>query len=172
MTLLKFLPAVAVLALVIGVVSGLFMFRARAMRAFAARWGFQYSGPSSPKWGFPSFPKVTPTLPASFHLTGYPADEIRQIWNVIEGRQSGVSLLIFDCVIGKGKGTYATFIACQSNQNPFGSDTFTHCVLRLGEWTALYRIPVLQVIPWTMGIQSLENHVNNLLIGSVEPRCL
>jgi hypothetical protein len=160
--LLKFLPVVAVLALVIGVVSGLFMFRARAMRAFAARRGFQYHGPSSPKWGFPSLPKVTPTLPASFHLIGYPADEIRQIWNVVDGQQSGVSLLVFDSVIGKGKGTYATFIACQSSQNPFGSDTFTHRILRLGEWTALYRIPVLHVIPWTMGIKRLDYYVKQV----------
>jgi hypothetical protein len=171
-TLLKFLPALAVLALLFGVVGILFTFRARAMRAFAARWCFHYIGPAAPKWGFPSFPKIKPPLPASFHLAGYPVDEIRQIWNLIEGQQDGVSVLIFDSVIGKGKGTYCTFVARQSSQNAFGSDTSSERVIHSAGWTSLYRIPLLQVIPWTMGIQRLEDHVKKLRVGSVcEPSC-
>jgi hypothetical protein len=167
-TLLKVLPVFAVLALLFGVVSLLFMFRARAMRAFAARLCFQYIGPAAPKWGLPSFPQIRPV---SFPLAGYPADEIRQIWNVIEGRQNGVSVLIFDSVIGKGIGTYSTFIAWQSKQNPFGSDTVSNRVIHSGGWTALYRIPVLQVIPWTMSVQRLDDHLNKLRVGSVcEPQ--
>jgi hypothetical protein len=171
-TLFKFLLPVAMVALIFGIVSVLFMLRARSLRAFAARWGFEYIGPAAPKWGFPSFPKTSLPLPASFHLAGYPADEIRQVWNVIEGQQSGVSLLIFDSVIGTGKGTYSTFIACQNKQNPFGRDTSTGRVIRLGGWIAFYRIPFLQIIPWTMGIQRLEDYVNKLRVGSFcEPNC-
>jgi len=168
----KFLLVLAVLALCFGVASILFMFRARAMRAFAARWGFQYIGPARAKWGFPSFPKIRLPLSVSVPLAGYPADEIRRFWNVIEGLQNGVWVLIFDSVFGKGKGTYCTFIAFQSNQYPFGSDTWSDRVIHSGGWTALYRIPTLQIIPWTLGIQRLDDHVNKLRVGSIsEPRC-
>jgi hypothetical protein len=44
-TLLKFLPALAVLTLIVGVVRISLMFRARAMGALAARWGLHYIGP-------------------------------------------------------------------------------------------------------------------------------
>ena len=101
MTLLKFLPAVAVLALLFGVVSIPFMFRARSMRALAARWGFQYIGPRVPRfWGFSSFPKIRLPYPVSFPRACYPVGEIRRVWNVIEGQPNGVSVLIFDGVVG------------------------------------------------------------------------
>ena len=138
------------------------MLRARAMRAFAARWRFQYIGPAIPKW---EFPKVRPPLPVSFSLGSYPVDEIRQVWNVIEGQQNGVPVLIFDSVIGEGKGTYCTFIACRSRENPFGNDTFTDSVIPFGAWTALYRIPFLQILPWTMGMQRLDRWVNRLRLA-------
>jgi hypothetical protein len=164
-TLLKFLPAVAVVVLVIGVAITFFMFRAHAMRAFAATLGFEYKGPAAPKWGFPSFPKIKPNLP--FHMTGYPLDQIRQVWNLMEGQQSGVRILIFDSVIGRGKGQYATFIAWQGQQNPFGRSTFTNYVLHQEGWTALYRIPALKA-PWlwTMSIKRLNHNLNKLQVGS------
>jgi hypothetical protein len=164
-TLLKFLPAVAVLALFFGVVSILFMFRARSMRALAARWGFQYVGPRAPNFlGFRSFPKVKVPLPVSFPRAGYPVGEIRQAWNVIEGQQNGVSVLIFDGVVGER--TYCTFLACQTKQNPFGIDTSPGRVIQSGGWTVLCRVRYLQ-IPWTMGIEHLDNHLNKLRVGSV-----
>jgi hypothetical protein len=171
-TLLKFLPALAALTLIFGVVTILLMFRARAMRALAVKWGFQYIGPSAFRWGFPSLPKIKPPLPASFSLAWYPADEIRQVWNVIEGQQSGMSVLIFDSLIGKGRGTYCTFIACQTERNPFGVDTWSDRVIQSGGWRVLYRVPSLQILPWTMGIQRLDDYVNKLQVGSVcEPNC-
>jgi len=166
-TLLKFLPAVALLALIFGAVSILYMFRARSMRALAARWGFQYIGPGAPNfWGFRSFPKTKLRLPVSFPRVGYPAGGLRQIWNVIEGQQSGVSVLIFDSVVGEGRGMYCTAIACQTKQNPFGIDTSPDRVIQSGGWTILCRVRYLQ-IPWTMGIQRLDDHVNKLRFGSV-----
>jgi hypothetical protein len=88
----------ATLALLFGAVSSLFIVRARSMRSLAARWGFRYVGPRAPSfWGFRDFRKVKPPvpLPGACHLVG----EIRQAWNVIEGQQNGVSVLIFDSVI-------------------------------------------------------------------------
>lgn len=145
------------------------MFRARAMRTLAARWGFQYIGPPGFSWGFPSLPKIRPPLPVSFSLDWYPANKIRQVWNVIEGQQSGVSILIFDGLFGKGKGTYCTFVACQTEKNPFGTDTALDRVIQSRGWTALYRIPLLQTPwgTWTMSTQRLEDHLNKLRAGSV-----
>jgi hypothetical protein len=162
-TLLKFLPAVAVLALLFGLVSSLFMFRARSMRALATRWGFQYIGPRAPNfWGFRSFPKTRLSLPVSFPRVGYPVGDIRQVWNVIEGQQKGLHVLIFDGVVGTR--TYCTIIACQTKQNPFGIDTSPGRVIQSGGWTVLCRVRYLQ-IPWTMGIQRLDDHVNRLRAG-------
>lgn len=164
MTLLKFFPAVAVVALLFGVVTILFVFRARSMRALAARWGFKYVGPRAPSfWGFRNFRKVkTPVpLPHACQLVG----EIRQAWNVIEGQQNGVSVLIFDSVIW-GR-TYCTFIACQTKRNTFGMDTSLDRVIQSGEWTVLYRVRWLQIIPRTMSIQRVDDHVNKLRFGSV-----
>jgi hypothetical protein len=113
------------------------------------------------------FRKVKPPvpLPRACHLVR----EIRQPWNVIEGQQNGVSVLVFDSVVW-GR-TYWTFIACQTEQNPFGMDTSPDRVIQSGGWTVLCRVRYLQ-IPWTMGIERLDDHVNKLRVGSVyEPSC-
>jgi hypothetical protein len=163
-TLLKFLPAVTVVALLVAFVTILFVFRARSMRALAARRGFKYVGPRAPSFlGFRNFPKVKPpvALPRACHLVG----EIRQAWNVIEGQQNGVSVLIFDSVIcGR---TYCTFIACQTEQNPFGMDISPDRLTQSGGWTVLYRVRWFQIIPQTMSIKRLDDHVNALRFGSV-----
>jgi hypothetical protein len=165
--LFKFLPAITVLALLFGVISSLYMFRARSMHALAARWGFQYIGPRAPNfWGFRSFPKTKLSLPVSFPRAGYPAGEIRQVWNVIEGQQNGLSVVIFDSVVGAGRGVYCTVIACHSKQNLFGIDTSPGRVIQSGGWTVLCRVRYLQ-IPWTMGIERLDGQVNKLRVGSV-----
>jgi hypothetical protein len=165
--LFKFLPAITVLALLFGVISSLYMFRARSMRGLAARWAFQYVGPLAPNfWGFRSFPKTRLSLPVSFPRAGYPAGEIRQVWNVIEGQQNGVSVLVFDSVLGAGRGVYCTVIACQTKQNPFGRDTSPGRVIQSGGWTVLCRVRYLQ-IPWTMGTQRLDNEMNKLRVGSL-----
>lgn len=164
MTLPKYLPAVTVVALLVGFVAILFTFRARSMRAFAAGWGFKYVGPRAPRfWGFRYFGKFKPPvpLPRACHLVG----EISQAWNVIEGEQNGTSVLIFDSVIGGC--TYCTFMACQTEQNPFGLDTSPDRIFQSGGWTVLYRVRWLQIIPQTMSIQCLDDHLNKLRFGSV-----
>jgi hypothetical protein len=164
-TLLKFLLVPATVTVIFGAVRITFVFRARAMRALAARWGFHYIGPPAPSfWGFRSFRKGTPPLPGSFPRNCYPVGEIRQAWNVIEGQQNGVSVLICDSVIGER--TYCTIIGCQTEQNPFKADASPDRVIRSHGWTVLSRVRYLQ-IPWTMGIQRLDDHLNKLVIGSV-----
>jgi hypothetical protein len=90
---------------------------------------------------------------------------IRQVWNVVEGHQSGLSVLIFDIILGEGRGMYCTFFACQTEQNPFGIDIAPDRVIQSHGWTALFRVRFLQ-IPWTMGVQRLDDHLNKLRIGS------
>ena len=164
MTLHNWLPAITVVALLLGVVTILFVFRTRSMRAFAARRGFKYVGPRAPSfWGFRYFRKVKPPipLPHACHLAG----EISQAWNVIEGQQNGAAVLIFDSVLG-GR-TYCTFMAYQTEQNPFGMDTSPDRVIQSGGWTVLFRVRWPSIIPWTMSIQRLDDHLDKLLFGSV-----
>lgn len=164
MTLLNYLPAVTVVALLVAFVAILFTFRARSMRAFAARRGFKYIGPRVPSfWGFYNFRKVKPPvpLPRACHLVG----ELRQAWNAIEGQQNGASVLIFDSVLW-GR-TYCTFIVCQTEQHRFGMDTSPDRVIQSGGWTVLFRVRWPSIIPWTMGIHRLDDHVNKLRFGSV-----
>jgi hypothetical protein len=164
-TLLKFLAVLATVAVIFGAVRIIFMFRARAMRALAARWGFRYIGPPAPNfWGFRSFSNVTPPLPVSFPRNCYPVGEIKQAWNVIEGQQNGVSVLNCDSIVGER--TYCTIVGCQTKQNPFKTGASPDRVARSGEWTVLCRVRYLQ-IPWTMGIKCLNDHVNKLGRGSV-----
>jgi hypothetical protein len=164
-TLLKFVLVLTPVTVIFGAVRITFVFRARAMRALAAGWGFHYIGPSAPSfWGFRSFRKVTPPLPVSFPRNCYPVGEIRQAWNVIEGQQNGVSVLICDSVIGRR--TYCTIIGCQTEQNPFKAYASPDHLIRSGGWTVLCRVRYLQ-IPWTMDIRRLDDHLNELGIGSV-----
>jgi len=164
---MKYVYVLAWLAVVVGFVfryaKVLFVPRAKDMRALASRWGFQYIGPPASRWFSPSSLKVSPPLPASFSLACYPADETKQVGNVIKGQQSGVPILIFDSIIGEGKGAYCTFIACQNEQNPFGTDISPDHLVQSGGWTALYRLRFLQ-ITWTIGIQRIENHLNKLRV--------
>jgi hypothetical protein len=163
-TLPNWLPAVAVVSLLFGIVIIQLAVRAKSMRAFAARYGFKYVGPRSPSfWGFYVFRKVQPPvpLPHACHLAG----EIRQAWNVIVGQQNGVSVLIFDSAIW-GR-TYCTFIAWQTEQNPFEADALPDRVIQSGGWTVLHRVRWPQFIPWTMSIKRLDDYLNKLRFGLV-----
>jgi len=172
-TLFKFLPALAVVMLVFGATKIFYVFRARAMRAFASRWGFQYIGPSAPKWWHPSHSKVSPPLPGWFSLACHPSGRrITQVWNVIEGHQDGVLVFIFDSILGQGRGSAScTVIACQTEQNPFGIVAPPDRVIQSGGWTAVHGVWFL-FFSWTMGIQRLDRYVKKLRVGSVcEPSC-
>lgn len=170
-TLLKFLPALAALALIVVAIRVSLMFRARTMRAFAARRGLRYIGPPAFKWwGFPPVPKIRPPVPVPFSLDWWPANKLRQVWNVIEGQQEAVSVLIFDSFIGIGKaGVYRTFFACKAEQSLFGTDNPRDRIVHSHGWTILYRSPRFLEVPWatwSMGIKRLEDHLSKLRVGS------
>jgi len=173
--LLKFLPVLAVIALIVGGVRTSLLFRARAMRALAARWGLQYIGPSAFRWryawgrGWLTLRKVKPPVPIPFSLAWSPANEIRQVWNVIEGQQSGMSIVIFDSFIEGYRDVYRTFFACKTEQNPFQVDKLRDNVVHSRGWTILYQVPFPLLVPWatwSMSIQRLEGHLNTLQVGS------
>lgn len=167
-TLLKFLPVLAVVTLVFGLTKIFYVFRARAMRAFAARWGFTYIGlPAPKKWREPFSFQISPPLPGWFSLACHPSGRrIRQIWNLIEGYANGVPVLIFDSVIGEGRGSATcTVIACHTEQNPFGIIALPDRVIQSGGWTAIHGVWFLY-FSWTMGIKRLDRYVKALRVGS------
>lgn len=140
------------------------MIRARAMRGLAAKWGLEYVGPRAPKWWNPSHLKVNPSLPvwvSEFYLSGR---RITQVWNVMERRQDGLSLLIFDSVIGAIRGgAPCTVIACQTGQNPFVMVSSRDRVIQSHGWTVLHGSWFL-LFSWTMGINRLDNYVKELRV--------
>ena len=166
MALLRLLPALALLTLIFGMVRITYVFRARAMRSLASRWGFQYMGPSFSGWRTSSHTLIN--LPPQLSLANCLAHgrRIRKVWNVIEGQHGGSSVLIFDSIVGEGRGVYCTFFACQTEQNPFGMRTVPDQVIQSHGWTVLFRLRFLQV-PSTIGVRSLEDHLNKLQVGSV-----
>ena len=167
-TLLHWLPALGAIAVVGGGVRTSLLFRARAMRAFAERWHLQYVGPATFSWRLLFAKSMRPPVPIPFSLD-WMAKEIKQIWNVVEGQQSGVPVLIFDAYIGASKGSYRTFFATKTEDRPFGIDTRRDCVVQSNGWTILIREPFLLEISWatwSMGIRHLEQRLSNLRVGS------
>jgi len=168
-TLLKFLPLLVALVLFLGMVRVAHVFRARAMRALADRWGFQYIGPTAPErwWLNRSHTKISPPVPAWFASWHPSGRRIRQVWDVIEGQQNGVSVLIFDCVIGEYRGGAAcTVVACQTEQNPFGIVTSPDRVTQTHGWTILHGVWFLW-FSWFMGTRHLDRYMRKLRVGSV-----
>lgn len=165
MTINDFLEVVAILALVLAIVRILHMFRGRAMRAFAVRWGLQYIGPAAPErwWWNPSHLKINSPVPHWFSVWHPSGMRIRQIWNVIEGQQSGVLFLIFDCVVGEYRGGSPwTVVACQTEQSPFGAGTSSDHVAQAHGWTILHGDSVL----WFIGTRRLDRYMRKLRVGS------
>jgi hypothetical protein len=159
----NFLPVLVVLALILGIVRLFHMFRARALRILATKWGFRYVGPPAPKWWNPSHSKVSPPLPVGFSAVGF---SIRQVWNVIEGQQNGAAVFIFDGIIGAKGGAPCTFIACQTEQNTFGTVTSPDRLIQSHGWTVLHGVWFLW-FSWTMGVQRLEHYLKKLRAGSI-----
>ena len=163
MTLTNYLPVLVGLTLILAVLQIFYIFRSRALRTLAAIWGFQYIGPPTPKWWNRSRLKINPPLPAWFSRVW----RISQVWNVIEGKQNGASVLIFDAVIGEGRGSKAwTFIACQTEDNPFGPVSSPDRLMHSHGWTVLHGVRFL-CFSWTMGTHRLERYVKRLRVGSV-----
>lgn len=162
--LVKSLTVLLVLSLVLGALRIFYMFRARAMRDLAARWGLRYVGPPTPPqwWLNPSHPKIGPPLPgwlSEFYPSGR---RLTQAWNVIEGRQDGPSFFIFDGLVGDSRRTGpCTLIACQTEQNPFATLRGRDHVVQSHGWTVLHGA---HFFCWTMGTKRLDNYVEELLV--------
>lgn len=157
---------VGVVALALVAVRTFHMFRGRSMRAFAARRGFRYIGPPVPPrwWLNPPHLEIGPPLPAwisHFRPSGY---RMRQVWNVIEGLQDGVSILIFDAVIGEYKGGQpCTLIACRTErENPFEMVTSADRVVQSHGWTILHGVWFLW-FSWTMSARRIDDRLNGLV---------
>lgn len=113
------------------------------MRSLANKLGFQFIGDG---------------LPAIFQMDCYPMSEIKEAWNVIEGTHKGLQIVIFDSVIGYGRGRYCTAIACQTTENPFTLYYGSEEVVQSNGWTALYQLRFIQ-IPGTITVSRLEDLV-------------
>lgn len=132
------------------------MLRARTMRALAASSGLQYVGPQVPRWF--GLVRIKPRL--AIPRNWYPANEIWQAWNVIEGERGGVRVLIFDGMLYNMVSTFCTFVACQTESNPFEKDEPGERILKSRDWRILYSTTTL--IPWAMSTAHLERHLNEL----------
>ena len=147
------LKVLAIVLLISDVMQIIHRFRARAMRAFAAKRGFRYIGPPAPKWWNPSHFDLPHWISS---LAG-----IRQIWNVIEGQRNGRSVFICDGVIGARGGQPCTFIASESEQDPFGTVGGADRVVQSHGWTVLYGVWFLW-FSWMMGIKRIDHYVDEL----------
>jgi hypothetical protein len=150
--------ALFVLSLLFLGVKLLYLSRAMAMRALASRLGLQFS---EGKPHLLYLPKAHRPLPASFQVSGSPWNTVSRAWNIIEGQKNGIRVLVFDSTIGSGKGVYSTFIAVQTDKNPFEYKSPEEKIAHSHGWTALYRRRFWQ-IPWTLSIESIENYLDNL----------
>ena len=155
---------IAIVAVILGAVRIVHVFRGRAMRTFAARWGFRYIGPPAPPqwWWNPDHFHVEPPLPSwisTFHPSG---QRIRQVWNVIQTRQNDASMFIFDAVVGEYRGGHpCTLIICQTDQNPFGTVSSADRVVQSHGWTVLHGSWLLWFC-WTMGTKRIGAYMNSL----------
>jgi hypothetical protein len=146
------------LAAVLGAVRIMYFFRARAMRRFASRWGLRYTGPAAPpQWWFnTSSPKIPPPLPGWISRLG-----ISQAWNIIEGKNNGTSVFVFDGISVGFRSHPCTYIACRTEQSPFGMSTSVELIIQMHGWTVLRGVRFLW-FRWLMSIGRLDRHLSNL----------
>lgn len=164
--LTKFLWILVIVSLIAGAARIVHLIRAKAMRALAAKLGLEYIGPGAPPnwlWNPPHF-HVHPPLPSWISSLRPCGRRIRQVWNVIEGKRNGVSVLIFDSVIGEYRGGRpCTVIACQTEHNPF-TVTPTDRALSSHGWTVVHGSWFLR-LSWTMRVKRLDAHLDELSGG-------
>jgi hypothetical protein len=151
------------MSVIIVIIAVNYVLRVRAMRALALRWGLTYVGPPMPRLIVGYMPKIKPKLP--FPRNWYPANMIRQAWNVVEGQVDGVPVVIFDSFIWYlgSHGQYLSFIACQAQNDPFEvSEDEPEIVTQHHGWTILYRVPRFLMNPFaTSGMRAdrIEHHL-------------
>jgi hypothetical protein len=135
----------------------LYLFRTMAMRNLAHKLGLQFR---QGEQHLLFLPKGHHPLPTSLGVRGSPWTSITRAWNFIEGEKNGVRVLIFDATLGSGRGRYSTFIAANSDKNPFGYVGPELKIAHSNGWVALYCLRFWQV-PWTLSVQSIEEYIEN-----------
>src|SRR5438270_12876238 len=84
--------------------------RAAAIQRLALQLGFHYLGRA---------------VPASLTLSGTQLAYAKAIWNLIDGERQGMRIIVFDCRIGGGKGSWrCTAIAADATTDVFGAVKF------------------------------------------------
>jgi hypothetical protein len=122
--------------------------RAAAMRGLATRTGFHYLGRGVPK---------------SLNLSGTELENATAIWNLIDGDCHGIRVMVFDCRIGAGKGSWRrTVIATNERPERLSATSFNPglTVERSGEWSIIYQPKAFSLIPpGLMPVDEVEAHV-------------
>lgn len=158
----RFVPALLVLTGVFGGVGLLYWFRASAMRNLALKRGFRYAKGDPLFWRSANKYRL---VPASLRLKGYPANTLRQMWNVLEGEINGAKVLIFDSILGMGvwgRGQrYSTFLAVEADRDPFEGRSPKEKTTHGNGWFVLYCFRFWQV-PWTLSIEAIEERLDKL----------
>ena len=154
-----FLKLVLEVAAILAAVRVFHFFRARAMHRLAAKWGFQYLGPTAPLqwWFIPSHPLIPASLPGQLSRLG-----VSQAWNILEGKNKGSSIFIFDGILGSYKGRPYTYIACQTEESPFPIPTSGEPVEQMRGWTVLHGVS-FGLLSWFMTIRRLDRHIDYIL---------
>jgi hypothetical protein len=158
MTDVALLKVVLFLAAILGALRIMYFFRARAMRRLASKWDLRYMGPTAPpQWWWNTFsPKIPAPLPGRFSQLG-----ISQAWNIIEGKNNGTSVFIFDGISEGFKTHPSTYIACQSEQSRFAMTASVERVIQIHGWTVLRGVRFLW-FSWLMGMGRLDRHLSYL----------
>jgi hypothetical protein len=161
MTDVMLLNIVLVVVAILGAVRIMHFFRARAMRQFASRWGLRYLGPAAPPqwWWNTSRPRIPSPLPGWTSRLG-----ISQAWNIIEGKNNGTAVFVFDGLSGTVRSQPSTYIVCQTDQSPFGTSTPAEPVIQTHGWTVLHGVRFLW-FSWFISIERLNRHLSNLRAG-------
>ena len=135
-------------------------FRARAMRRLAAKWGFEYLGPTAPPqwWLNTSRPIIPAPLPGWISQLG-----VSQAWNIVEGTSNGSSIFVFDAVLGGMRSRPYTYIACHTESSPFPLTTSAEPVVQMRGWTILAGVKFFGFFSWLMGKRRLDRHLAYLL---------
>lgn len=151
----------ATVALILVAVRIMHFIRARDMRRLASKWGLRYIGPTAPpQWWFnTSLPIIPLPLPGWISHLG-----VSQAWNIIEGENHGMSLFVFDGVLGDGwaRSQPCTYIACQTEQSPFPITTSIEPVMQIHGWSVLHGV-WFYWLSWFMGVRRLDRHLDYLL---------
>ena len=142
-----------------GLLAGLFFWRKRkrmhAIRELAERLQFTYIGQA---------------LPSSISLRGTSLQGASAVWNVIDGERQRLRVIVFDCRIGAGKGSWRrTVIGAQTDADVFGAVNFNRdlTVERSGEWMFLYQPKALGFLPpRLMSVDEIEAHLNAIATGT------